>query len=176
MRLLVILLLLPSVAIAGRDFDREAKAALALAEALAAKKQTVEEPAPAPAEKTAPKKVGCSCGCDCDVCRCDSLGECHPSCTCAYKGATWYEMTLGGWGLYRGEKQIGYWDGKTYWPMTAGKWGEGRSKPPLPVPTRERQERRVFPPAPQPYIPQGLGYSPSLTLPWQQMAAPACRT
>lgn len=34
----------------------------------------------------------------------------------------WFEHETGGYGLWEGERLVGYWDGKSYYPLKDGKW------------------------------------------------------
>lgn len=57
---------------------------------------------------------------------------------------TWQASPSGGYSLWRGNEQLGYYDGKTYWPLNAdGEWCEP-ARSPIPLP---RQQSSAVPSA-----------------------------
>lgn len=89
--------------------------------------------------KKAPLLYKHVCGCPSMSCNCAPLGGCHCSENALFNriNPTWQASPAGGYSLWRGNEQLGYYDGKTYWPLNAdGEWCEP-TRAPIPLPRQQ---------------------------------------
>ncbi len=58
----------------------------------------------------------------------------------------WFEHETGGYGLWNGDKLIGYWDGKSYYPLKNGRWLLPLGMAPIKV-LNSTEEKQLFRPS-----------------------------